>query len=402
MIKLVLLDLDDTLLLYPQGGQTFIQAYLSSIRQFFQEALGLPAMDRWLMEGVQKSSRNLDPTQLNNDSYWAAIAQHTPLPKAELQAVFDRYYAEVYPGLRSTARPAALAGQVLATLQAAGYEVVIATNPLYPQNPTEQRLAWAGLDPQTTPFSRITHAENSHYCKPYPQYYAEILAHLGYEPDETIMIGDNWINDIYAAIQIGMHSFWIRPPHLSPPGDSLPDGYGSLGDFLDCLRAGWLESLAPIPPQAQHLPPRLLGDVAALCGTVTGIPERFWEQHPLSGEWSPKEVVYHLLNYETQVARPNLERILAEDKPFIRPDPLPAQAYEVDLSGQGGWDLARAWAAERQKTGQWLQALPPEAWARPARHSIYGPTTLLEMTVLITRHDQLHIRQLCQTLGHCE
>ena len=60
------------------------------------------------------------------------------------------------------------------------------------------------------------------------------------------------------------------------------------------------------------------------------------------------------------------------------------------------------WLAERQRTVDFLAALPAETWDRPARHSIFGPTTLLEVANFTATHDRLHLQQICQTIGRCE
>jgi hypothetical protein len=41
-----------------------------------------------------------------------------------------------------------------------------------------------------------------------------------------------------------------------------------------------------------------------------------------------------------------------------------------------------------------LQKLPPQAWPRPGRHAIFGPTTLAEQMTFIARHDMMHLDQL--------
>jgi len=65
-------------------------------------------------------------------------------------------------------------------------------------------------------------------------------------------------------------------------------------------------------------------------------------------------------------------------------------------------DLAEDFAAERRITVDFLSGLSPEQWLRPARHSIFGPTTLLEMADFTARHDRMHLKQICQTLRRCE
>jgi hypothetical protein len=63
--------------------------------------------------------------------------------------------------------------------------------------------------------------------------------------------------------------------------------------------------------------------------------------------------------------------------------------------------VALEFADERERTLAFLAALPPQAWERPARHYIFGPTTLLEMANFVSQHDRMHIAQLCQTIGKC-
>ena len=59
---------------------------------------------------------------------------------------------------------------------ASGYQVVIATAPLFPLLAIQERLRWAEID--ECPFTLITSMETSHFAKPHPEYLAEILARL--------------------------------------------------------------------------------------------------------------------------------------------------------------------------------------------------------------------------------
>ncbi|MGD8458341.1 MAG: hypothetical protein PVF83_18340, partial [Anaerolineales bacterium] len=38
-------------------------------------------------------------------------------------------------------------------------------------------------------------------------------------------------------------------------------------------------------------------------------------------------------------------------------------------------------------------------WKKEARHTIFGPTTMLELLQIYARHDRLHIQQIHQTLN---
>ncbi|MBZ0309055.1 MAG: DinB family protein, partial [Anaerolineae bacterium] len=231
----------------------------------------------------------------------------------------------------------------------------------------------------------------------------EIMAHVGFEPYEAIMVGNDWWNDIVPAAKTGMCTYWISDRSTFPDGEIVPDGSGTLADFAgQLLQQNWLTTLTKKNLEPIHLPPRLIGSAAAFMGMVEPMPERYWTQRPDPSEWTPLEVVAHMEDYERDVHRPDLELVARENNPFIPARWNPIQPTTRDLTGVDGHTAALNFAAERLKTVQFLEALPANAWNRPARHSIYGPTTLLELASFIYRYDQLRIRQLCQIIGKCE
>jgi hypothetical protein len=111
--------------------------------------------------------------------------------------------------------------------------------------------------------------------------------------------------------------------------------------------------------------------------------------------------VHHLRVSERDVQRPRLMRIAYENNPFLPPPPEPFRPNSVQLTETADAIAADFWR-ERAQTLAFLEQLPPEAWSRPARHAIFGPTTLLEMAHFTARHDRLHLNQLCQTVGKCQ
>jgi hypothetical protein len=52
----------------------------------------------------------------------------------------------------------------------------------------------------------------------------------------------------------------------------------------------------------------------------------------------------------------------------------------------------------RKELVMMLAALRPEDWQRRARHSVFGPTDLREMTGISAEHDRSHVRQIFQLL----
>ena len=92
------------------------------------------------------------------------------------------------------------------------------------------------------PFTLVTTYENSHFSKPNPRYYQEILDKLGCLPQEGMMVGDDFGNDIAPAMQIGLHTYWITDGTRG--ADSPYLGLrGTLADCLDWVQSGGLREL---------------------------------------------------------------------------------------------------------------------------------------------------------------
>ena len=246
----------------------------------------------------------------------------------------------------------------------------------------QQRLQWGGIDDNPDNYAFITHAGNMHFTKPNAAYYAEVIARIGIEPDEAIMFGDGLENDIQAANAIGIHAVYNPQPDRIMP-------------FVD-------EQRIPLTRQPTMIKPQYIGNIGALFGMLQPVAEHHWHQHPDPNEWSPMQIVCHLVESEQNTQRPRLERIIQEDNPFITPPKSPPPPGEFNCWTRNGYDVALTFKQEREKTLAILDALSTEQWQRPARHSIFGPTTLLEMAQFTAQHDRLHLEQLCQTVGKCE
>ena len=75
MIKVVLLDLNDTLLLYPRGGHgDFVRQYLALLNETLTErSFDANAIINRLIGGVKSLGDKTNPLHFNNDIYWGAV-----------------------------------------------------------------------------------------------------------------------------------------------------------------------------------------------------------------------------------------------------------------------------------------------------------------------------------------
>ncbi|GIV81169.1 MAG: hypothetical protein KatS3mg051_0523 [Anaerolineae bacterium] len=277
----------------------------------------------------------------------------------------------------------------------------IATNPLFPYVAVRHRLAWAGVPVDQVPLTLVTTLDNMHFAKPHPAYYEEILARLGLEAREAIMVGDDWEHDILPARAAGLNAFWVCGDGRGCDTEATRqvDGCGSLADFAGLVsEERWLETVPPRPLEPAQIVPRLTANIAALDGLVRETAPEAWLTHPAAGEWSPLEVLGHLIAVERDVYRPRLQMILSTDTPVLAAlteSPAPT----IPPGAEQPRALLELFVAERRVTLDLLATLTPEDWQRPAHHHRLGPTTLLEVADLIAQHDRQHLRQMQETLA---
>lgn len=241
MIQSLLLDLDDTLL----GNEVtvFMRRYFGLLsayaRPHFDEATFLPQ----LMQATRSMIRDTNPTMTNDQVFWNEFESLTGGRRAELEPFFQGFYETEFIRLKSSTTPRPAAVALVRSALDCGLSVVVATNPLFPRIAIEQRLEWAGLPVADNAFTLVTSYENMHASKPQPAYYREILAAIGAEPSRALMVGDDWINDISPAAEVGLWTYWIAPDDATPPDATPVSGRGTIDALAERVAAGWLEQL---------------------------------------------------------------------------------------------------------------------------------------------------------------
>lgn len=393
MTTTLLFDLDDTLL--GNDMETFVPAYFEQLTQSFPPEVNARRLITEIINGTRAVTANRNPSrnlyQVFNDYFFAAMHWQ----EAEWSAHFDTFYHTRYKHLRELVQPNPHARAIVQWALEAGYEVVIATAPLFPLIAVEERLRWANLD--GLPFKHITHLGNSHFAKPLPEYYAEIIAHLGRRPEDVLMVGNDWERDIAPSAALGIASFWIAPAESDLPAVSpaRPIGIGDLETFGAWAQTNLATLTAP-PPPASAQPALLLGQLAAIAGLMEIATEADWHQRPSPTEWSPTEILCHMRDVDREVNAPRVRAILETHNPFLSAANTDPWAIERNYQAESGAEALQAFLALRQQLCDDLAAQPAEVWQRPARHSLFGPSHLAEIVGWILEHDRLHVQQLKQ------
>ena len=199
MIDTILFDLDSTLLCMDQDE--FVKVYFGRLCAYM-ERYGWEAksLAKVVWGCVAAMIKNQDDVR-NDIVFWDQFEVLTGRKKEEVEAGFAEFYEKDFPNVRVVAQKMEESAAIIRVLKEKGYRLALATNPLFPQIATYSRVEWAGMDPED--FEWITTYENSHYCKPSPKYYGEILRKLGVEPAQCLMVGNDVEEDMCAA-DLGM------------------------------------------------------------------------------------------------------------------------------------------------------------------------------------------------------
>jgi FMN phosphatase YigB (HAD superfamily) len=400
VIDTLLFDLDGTLLGNDLG--VFLPAYFAGLSAYLPAGADPQRVQAELINATRAMIGNHDPARVLYDVFSDCFSHGTGWPQDVWQPIFDRYYAGAYRDLEKLTQRLPAARAVMEWAFAQGLRVVIATNPIFTEPAVRERLRWAGLD--DFPFALITTIHNVHFTKPNPEYYAEILARVGRRPEQALMVGNDWDNDMGAAAAAGLPGFLVNETGAPLPSPSVaqlalpaqPVASGTLAEFLVWAQQH-LAELAPDPPAGPALPYALAGNLAMVHGELGDLPQAAWQPRPSSGEWSLTELICHLRDVEREVNLPRLRSLVESDNPFVAGADTDPWARERDYQAQSGPEALRDFIAARREAVNYLRRQPSQVWRRTARHAIFGPTQLIEIVGWILDHDRIHLDQMRAT-----
>ncbi len=213
MITTVLFDLDGTLL--PMNQDEFNKAYFKGL---VTKAAPYGYNPEELIASVWKGVKAMvlnDGAVPNEQVFWKCFAEIHGQERLKDKLIFDEYYRDDFDGLKSACGFNPKAAEAVKQIKEAGFNVALATNPIFPAVATECRIRWTGLSPDD--FSLYTTYENCGYCKPNPEYYRDICAKLKVLPEECLMVGNDAVEDT-AAAKAGLSVFMLTDHLINSEG----------------------------------------------------------------------------------------------------------------------------------------------------------------------------------------
>ena len=233
MIKNILFDLDGTLL--PMDMEKFTRGYF---KRLVAKAAPRGYEPEKLIKSVWAGTAAMVKNNgeiTNEEAFWNKFSEIYGDEKAAAdKPMFDEYYRKEFSDVKADCGFNPAAAETVAALKAKGFSLVLATNPIFPAAATESRIEWAGLD--KTDFLLYTTYGNSHYCKPNPKYYEEILAKLNMKAEECLMVGND-VNEDMIAETLGMKVFLLTDCLLNKENKDISvyprGGFSELIRFVD-------------------------------------------------------------------------------------------------------------------------------------------------------------------------
>ena len=223
----ILFDLDDTLL--GNNAEQFVLYYFEALGNYVT-----PVMDKQLfLQAVMVAVGAMATGAVSNhDIFWQSFEAETGRDQAFLEPLLLKFYTDIFPELEPHTQKRPIALELMRYCFAQGKKVAIATNPVFPLVAIEERLRWAGIPVTAFDYARVTAFENSTAIKPHLSYYQQILQEIGSEPDGTLMVGNDWEQDIEPTAALGLSAYWITDDKTEPPDPNLIVGHGTLDDFF--------------------------------------------------------------------------------------------------------------------------------------------------------------------------
>lgn len=391
----LLLDLDDTLL--DTNLDAFIPAYFQALAGHLSVLVPPEVMLAALVAGTRDMMASEDPAHTLREVFDRRFFPGLGVDRSRVQPLIDDFYDNVFPSLGALTSPRPEAAELVSWAFQKGFRVAVATDPFFPLKATQHRLRFAGLEPESFQFELISSYETFHFTKTHTAYYAEVLGRLGWPDGPVLMVGNDAGRDLLPAQNLGLATFWIDPPSSDNP-EINPTARGSLRDLKAWLEQVDLKSLEPRFKTPESILALSIAAPASIASLIGELPHAKWNTPPSPDEWSLVEILCHLRDSEQEINRPRLERMMRETEPFIAGQSIAERSRERGYIHQDGNAAFCDYLSARLETLTILKSLTDKDWNRKARHSIFGPTTLLEMVGFMTTHDRLHIQQIWKLL----
>jgi FMN phosphatase YigB (HAD superfamily) len=232
--RTILFDLDGTLL--PIDMDNFIEKYFRMLSGHFADLYNPEHFIKAVNTATENMIRN-DGQVTNKEAFEEKFFELIELKGVREHEIWDRFYDfydNLFPTLKNHFEIDKLGYEIVEAAKAKDFNMIIATNPLFPRNAITARLEWIDLNPDD--FQYITSYEHMHYCKPNVNYYREILDKTNLKPEDCVMVGNDMRDDMVAK-KLGIKTFLIDDFKVKREDVSItPDWQGTRSEIINYIK----------------------------------------------------------------------------------------------------------------------------------------------------------------------
>ncbi|KLO23439.1 hydrolase [Marinitoga sp. 1197] len=177
----IFLDYDGTLIKNEENE--FQKIYFKSFLKYtgFKEKKIMDIIYECTVELIKR----VEGKENNLDYYLNSLSKKTGKSQKYWYNIFLNYYENDFPKLKEIVVPNF---DLINKIKTSKHKFIFASNPVFPEIAVHHRINFIGLSPNN--FIYVSTMENSHFCKPNPKYFMEVLEKLNINAKDCIMIGD--------------------------------------------------------------------------------------------------------------------------------------------------------------------------------------------------------------------
>lgn len=233
MITTILFDLDGTLL--PIDTEKFIERYFAEISIKLKDYFTPGEITKNIWDSTMYMINNMDAGKTNEEAFFEDFYRRINHKAEIINPILDDFYEKDFNNIKDITTESRYMVDSIALLKEKGYNLVVATNPLFPERAILHRIRWAGLNKED--FIFITSLEKMHYCKPQLKFYEEVLDNIKIQPQHCMMVGNDIVEDMVAK-NLGMKTYLIEDHIIGTVTEDLVIDYkGSYKDFYEFVKA---------------------------------------------------------------------------------------------------------------------------------------------------------------------
>lgn len=231
MIDTILLDVDGTLLLI--DTEDFLENHIKAVAKKVKDLLSEEEVTTYFWKSTEAVIKNTNPEKTNEEVFFENLFEHASVDREEMTKLLEDFYENDFKDIERISSINEYMVDSVRILKDKGYNLVVASNPLFPGKAMLDRLEWAGLNPED--FSFIPSFEDMHYCKPEIKFFEEILEKIDKKASNCLVVGNHTEEDMIAK-EIGITTYLVTDNYIGDINDENIDKKGSYSDFLEFVK----------------------------------------------------------------------------------------------------------------------------------------------------------------------